>query len=166
MLVRYADSPVGPYDELLWLEPVKTRRGGWWGWQPRVQQIVVSSAASVAGGRRNWAIPKTLARFDWSAGRVEIGGVVLAFSGVQGAGLPLSLRLLPRLARTLSQRGAAGQEFCTTIGGSGRLRRAHLRVEAAPGWPALLTRQKPLLVLGVPEFRLTFPPAQFAEGAA
>lgn len=161
MLVRYADSPVGPYDELLWLERVKTRQG----WRPCVQQIVVSSAASVAGGRRNWAIPKTLARFDWSAGRVKVStapgspGVVLSFGGVQGAGIPLSLRLLPRLARTLSQRGAAGQEFCTTIGGSGRLRRAHLRVEAAPGWPALLNRQKPLLVLGVPEFRLTFPPA-------
>ena len=155
MLVRYADSPVGPYDELLWLEAVKTRQG----WRPRVQQIVVSSAESVAGGRHNWAMPKTLARFDWSAGRVEVGGVVLAFSGVQGAGVPVSLRLLPRLLRTLSQRGAAGQELWTTISGSGRLWRAHLRVEAAPGWPAPLTRQTPLLVLGVPEFRLLFPPA-------
>lgn len=58
--VRYTDTPVGPYDEVLGL--VGSRSGITpWG---SVALMAVDSAASLVGGRTNWAMPKTLARFD------------------------------------------------------------------------------------------------------
>nr|WP_254606064.1 hypothetical protein [Deinococcus sp. JMULE3] len=56
MLVRYAQSGVGPYDELLWV----SLSGA-----PQVTRIVVSTQDSVEWGRRNWAIPKSRADFAW-----------------------------------------------------------------------------------------------------
>ncbi|MCV7313968.1 acetoacetate decarboxylase family protein [Mycolicibacillus parakoreensis] len=58
--VRYTDTPVGPYDEVLGL--IGSRSGATpWG---TVALMAVDSAASLVGGRTNWAMPKTLARFD------------------------------------------------------------------------------------------------------
>lgn len=70
LLVRYTSSPVGPYDELMWVEaPVATPVEG----RPSIRRIVVSTAASVTWGRRNWAIPKAQAAFDWSVpGQVRV----------------------------------------------------------------------------------------------
>jgi len=63
ILVRYTDSPVGPYDELL-LVP------GCYQFDDttyyRISQIYVSSLDSVINGRRNWGVPKKLAIFRWS----------------------------------------------------------------------------------------------------
>ncbi|KAE8403254.1 hypothetical protein BDV37DRAFT_294677 [Aspergillus pseudonomiae] len=66
MIVRYLESPVGPYDELLWApgvfqdprhdKPVK---------RYRITRIYVSSLDSVYNGRKNWNIPKTLANFEF-----------------------------------------------------------------------------------------------------
>jgi hypothetical protein len=61
--IRYAETPVGAYDEVLaspvvlveWPLPAAV-----------VAFIAVDSLASIAGGRRNWALPKTLGRFTWS----------------------------------------------------------------------------------------------------
>lgn len=62
-LVDYEDSPVGPYHEVV--AGAALRRGvkvvG------QVPFIAVDSAASVLGGRVNWALPKTTAAFDGSA---------------------------------------------------------------------------------------------------
>ncbi|KAG7087665.1 hypothetical protein E1B28_013613 [Marasmius oreades] len=63
MLVRYSSSPVGPYDELIYIP-------GRWAYSSgrsglRITRIYVSSNASVYNGRRNWNIPKHLATFDW-----------------------------------------------------------------------------------------------------
>ncbi|KAI0317308.1 hypothetical protein OF83DRAFT_1058882 [Amylostereum chailletii] len=63
-LLRYSDSPVGPYDEFIMLaggfsNPLTkevTRR---------ITTIYVSSPASVWNGRKNWNIPKNVARFEW-----------------------------------------------------------------------------------------------------
>jgi hypothetical protein len=70
-LVHYASSPVGPYSEV-WGAPAVSVRGG----RPAmtVPFMAVDSAASLEGGRANWALPKTLATFgdgraegpDWS----------------------------------------------------------------------------------------------------
>ena len=68
MLVRYADTPVGPYSELL-VSPVMLRG-------PRaisVPFIAVDSIPSLAAGRAHWALPKSLATFDWTSDRaVEV----------------------------------------------------------------------------------------------
>ncbi len=63
MLIRYTDSPVGPYDELI-LIPGYYQFGD--STYYRISQIYVSSIDSVINGRRNWSVPKKLARFQWS----------------------------------------------------------------------------------------------------
>ncbi|KAI1815457.1 hypothetical protein GGS20DRAFT_330314 [Poronia punctata] len=67
-IVRYTESPVGPYDELLIIpgyfkydrEGHKTQK------RVRVSRIYVSQKYTAWNGRTNWNIPKHLARFDWS----------------------------------------------------------------------------------------------------
>jgi Acetoacetate decarboxylase (ADC) len=61
-LISYRDTPVGPYDEVLgspvllaeWPLPASS-----------IPFIAVDSSESVDGGRTNWQLPKTLARFEW-----------------------------------------------------------------------------------------------------
>lgn len=65
MLYRYASSPAGPYDELIYVagvfdSPRSKTRG------LRITNIYVSTEASVWNGRRNWNIPKHRADFTWS----------------------------------------------------------------------------------------------------
>jgi hypothetical protein len=58
-LVRYADTPVGPYDEVAaTLLPADGDYG-------HIPFIVVDSLPSIVGGRTNWLLPKALAEFDW-----------------------------------------------------------------------------------------------------
>lgn len=59
-LVRYADTPVGPYAEAL-AATVVVRDGRV---ALHVPFMAVDSARSVVGGRRNWSLPKVLARFE------------------------------------------------------------------------------------------------------
>ncbi|KAI0262232.1 hypothetical protein BC834DRAFT_959000 [Gloeopeniophorella convolvens] len=65
VLVRYADSPVGPYDELIFIvtgfaSPHEKGTAG------RITAIYVSTDKSVWNGRRNWNIQKHRARFDFA----------------------------------------------------------------------------------------------------
>ncbi|OAA37886.1 hypothetical protein NOR_06963 [Metarhizium rileyi] len=79
-ILRYKDSPVGPYDEMLvvpgsfdWPRDVgagagaaAARRAG--NPNPRISRIYVSQKHSCYNGRLNWNTPKHLARFDWDMG--------------------------------------------------------------------------------------------------
>lgn len=58
--VDYHTSPVGPYREIIFV-PALVRHGGQWGFH--ISHIYVDSAASVAGGRGNWWLPKDLLAF-------------------------------------------------------------------------------------------------------
>lgn len=69
VLIRYADSPVGPYDELL-IFPGCYQFGDTTYY--RISQIYVSSLDSVINGRRNWGIPKKLAIFQWSDNNTSV----------------------------------------------------------------------------------------------
>ncbi|KAH7138483.1 hypothetical protein B0J11DRAFT_421942 [Dendryphion nanum] len=86
MIVRYTDTPVGPYDELLLIPgnfsvPTPTSAST----TPptfslprsalRITRIYVSTsnAATVYNGRRNWNIPKHHARFSFSAPQTLAG---------------------------------------------------------------------------------------------
>ncbi|CAF0864198.1 unnamed protein product [Adineta steineri] len=62
LLIRYTDSPVGPYDELILMPGSYQFHDTTY---YRISQIYVSSLDSVINGRRNWGIPKKLARFSW-----------------------------------------------------------------------------------------------------
>ena len=63
LLLRYSDSPVGPYDELLFV-PGCYQFGDKTYY--RISQIYVSTLDSVVNGRCNWNVPKKLAVFRWS----------------------------------------------------------------------------------------------------
>jgi hypothetical protein len=61
-LVRYGDTPVGPYSEIAATLLAADPDG-----YGHIPFIVVDSETSVVGGRANWLLPKALADFDWSA---------------------------------------------------------------------------------------------------
>jgi hypothetical protein len=68
--VRYAETPVGAYGEVM-AAPV-TLRGGL---LPRVHVpfIAVDSVPSVHAGRAHWALPKVLASFTWPEDGLDAG---------------------------------------------------------------------------------------------
>ncbi|WP_231881675.1 acetoacetate decarboxylase family protein [Deinococcus puniceus] len=165
MLLRYTDSPVGPYDELLWATAPHSSPAGP---RPQVRQIVVSSEASVRWGRRNWGIPKGLARFEWQeegqTTQVRISapdGQLLAHLAYQtrGSSLPVSTTPVPAQFRTLAQPALDGETgwLLTPVSAVGKVQPARLTVLDAAGFHAPLTQLRPRLTLAVPQLRLTFP---------
>lgn len=80
VLADYSASGVGPYREALFI-PGQFRIGG----ERRftITRIYVSTEASVASGRANWAIPKQRAAFDVAGLRpllaLRLGGFSLTF---------------------------------------------------------------------------------------
>jgi hypothetical protein len=57
--VRYADTPVGAYDEVFGLVASHSGLGRW----GNVAFMAVDSRPSLVGGRTNWAMPKVLSTF-------------------------------------------------------------------------------------------------------
>jgi hypothetical protein len=94
--VRYRDTPVGPYGEIL-AAPVLLA-------EPPlppacVPFIAVDSIPSIRGGREQWALPKTLARFVFGPGTVTAEGDgwrVEARVRARPRGLPVRLPLRDR----------------------------------------------------------------------
>jgi hypothetical protein len=69
MWVHYTYTPVGPYEELLFM-PARVRSNGRSGYC--VTHIWVDSADSLESGRANWAIPKQMGEMEFrSEGRVR-----------------------------------------------------------------------------------------------
>lgn len=123
-VVRYLDTPVGPYREVLagvvvLLRGVPTLH---------VPFIAVDSPASVVGGRREWALPKTEARFP-----VDRHG---AAQTAEGDGWSVTAR--PRRSRLpvvpvvapvpLRQVGPGGVAVSALMVGAGVLRSATVEV--------------------------------------
>lgn len=98
ILNRYTSGTLA-YDELAFAVPVRQ------GLLPAlwIPHIWVSSATSVAGGRRIWDLPKLLATFDWQGARCTVtdeDGPVLTLSVASGATSPLPVPvLLPAVGR-------------------------------------------------------------------
>jgi len=72
-IVRYTEGPVGPYDELIivpgaFKNPVAPP-------SLRITRIYVSTLASVYNGRKNWNIPKHLAKFAFTPSETTSGGM-------------------------------------------------------------------------------------------
>ncbi|GAA5533278.1 hypothetical protein [Deinococcus aluminii] len=160
MLLRYATSPVGPYDELLWVEAGRASPAGR---RPRVRSIVVSTPESVVWGRRNWGLPKRLARFDWRRDEVRVTGedgreVAHLTFRTGGLRLPVTTALIPAALRTLAQPPLEEEVWkLTRVGASGHVTLARLTVLHADGLYPALSHLRPRLTLGVPDFRLVFP---------
>ncbi|KAF2214709.1 hypothetical protein CERZMDRAFT_36547 [Cercospora zeae-maydis SCOH1-5] len=68
-VLRYTETPVGPYDELLIIPGFFSfENNGKREEMTRVSRIYVSQKYTAWNGRKNWNIPKHLARFDWTYG--------------------------------------------------------------------------------------------------
>ena len=147
-LIRYRETPVGPYHEVL-ASPVLL--AGPRGPEACVPFIAVDSLASVHGGRENWALPKTLARFEWPD--APRGGFEL---DAEGRGWSVHATVRPR-ARRLPfaapsrnrQITPAGEEITFDSRWRGRARLASVELETRgptlPGW--LCSGHHPALVL-------------------
>ena len=61
-LVNYKTSPVGPYQEVLFIPGTLTNPKGR---HFSIDRIFVDSELSMIGGQKNWGIPKQMAQFDW-----------------------------------------------------------------------------------------------------
>jgi hypothetical protein len=124
-LISYRDGPVGPYREIFGA-PVMLRGA------PVLSHIpfmAVDSAASVAGGRGNWALPKELADFDGDPGRP---GAVTARGDGWGLRITATARAR-RLPMTMTTRAAQvwpdGQVRTFSVRMRGRARLARVQVE-------------------------------------
>jgi hypothetical protein len=132
-LISYDDTPVGPYSEVIGIV-------GLWGGkrvEATVPFIAVDSPASVVGGRVNWALPKTLARFDGdpSAEMTATGEGWSVRVTVRAAGPALPFRTRGRLVQSWPD----GEVRRARVSMSGKARPAvvRVRVEAEPtlaGW--------------------------------
>jgi hypothetical protein len=160
--VRYLDSPVGPYSEVL-AAPVLLARSA----LPAsvVAFIAVDSLASIHGGRAHWALPKTLAAFEWTVAPPELGREPFAVRGegthgpsawsVSAAVSPRRRRLPVRLPLRDVQLTPDGRELEIPIALAGRVQLATVTVRSEgpslPGW--LLAGRHRGFVL--PEARMT-----------
>jgi hypothetical protein len=147
-LIRYRETPVGPYREIL-ASPALLL--GARGPEASVPFIAVDSLASVHGGRENWALPKTLARFEWPDRTSE--GFEL---DAEGRGWSVHATVRPRrrrlpFAATTRNRQVtpSGQEITFAGRWRGRARLASVELETRgptlPGW--LRSGRHPALVL-------------------
>ena len=113
-IVRYLETPVGPYDEVFGIVMSGYGRQA----VGTVTFMAVDSPRSLVGGRTNWAMPKTLAAFEGSIGN----GQTVVATGQDSLGWRVSAR--PRvLGPSLPVRSKAvtRQEFPGGILGDSRL---------------------------------------------
>jgi len=160
--VRYTDTPVGPYDEVLGMIGSSTGLRPW----GHVAFMSVDSRPSMAGGRTNWAMPKTLANFD---GDPAAGQTV---SGTGADGIRWSVRATSRVigpSVPLKTKGTARQQFGdgrigdSLLSFSGRVRPAIVTVEVSsddtlaswlrPGRHLGAVIESATFTLGEPHFR-------------
>ncbi len=128
--VRYSATPVGPYDEVLGMVASRTGLRPW----GNVAFMSVDSQPSLVGGRTNWAMPKTLARFEGEpapgrtmtgTGSDQIPWSVSASSRVIGPALPFKSK---GTARQQFSDGRIGDSLLTF---AGRVRPAIVTVEVS-----------------------------------
>lgn len=165
MFVDYAQSPAGPYRELLYIPGRFELPDGRRAWS--VTRIYVSTWQSVVNGRLNWGIPKDRADF-----RREPDGagerIIVAVEGrrvaelalcARGPAVPVHAGLLPASLRRLVQYHA-GRCFALAPVSSGRagLARAISLASDAALFPSL-AGARVTLALHVPQFSLRFPAA-------
>jgi hypothetical protein len=131
-LVRYDETPVGPYSEIAATLMPDDGVG-------HIPFIVVDSLTSIVGGRANWLLPKALAEFAWaedfsSVAIHPVDPAVPTWSAavtVEAAGDPVPMTI-PSQLRQVSTDGMAG----TCVGSmSGAMQSATITVEARTDGP-------------------------------
>ncbi|KQY64246.1 hypothetical protein ASD30_04690 [Nocardioides sp. Root140] len=141
-LVRYADTPVGTYDEVFGAVAVLFGRGLGRRLVATIPFMAVDSPSSLVGGRANWSIPKTLADFSGA----PADGTPFTASSATGAGWQVSATARakgPRLP--VVSRARVAQEFPdhslrgTRLKARGRMRLSRVEADVSsvgelPGW--------------------------------
>ncbi|MDZ7705434.1 MAG: acetoacetate decarboxylase family protein [Trueperaceae bacterium] len=161
LLLDYHTSDVGPYRELLFIPgrfDVNGRR------YFRITKIYVSTEASVVWGRRNWAIPKQRAEFDFGARHVRVrrgnDTVYEAHFELARWRLPVHAGLVPPVWRTLWQSRAQtepDEHLLTTPSARGWLGGAtNTALRSAADFPDP-SQLRPRLTLRLEDVTLYFP---------
>lgn len=158
MLLDYQQSPVGPYQELLF---IPGQLHGLTGPHPMVTQIYVSSLSSVVSGWHNWGLPKERAEFQASPERWQVsrGGEQVADFHLRSEGplVPFVSSVFPAHLRTLMQLYGRQLVF-TAPEARGLVRPARLmssssNMEAFPDLSAV----RPFAGFELTRFRMVFP---------
>lgn len=141
-MVRYLDTPVGEYNEVL--GAVGFRRGH--SVRGSVVFMAVDSPVSLVGGRTNWGMPKTLARFEGNFDGRQAGGPRMRAAGTVGPSWSVSATAralgptVPMVSSfTALQQFADGQVRSSRLKAKGRARPAlvttHVESEGTlPDW--------------------------------
>ncbi len=164
MFVDYAQSPVGPYHELLFIPGAYRFPNG--RRYRSISKIYVSSMDSVINGQRNWGIPKELAQFDVRYAQDGLDQIrvlqqehCFASLNYRSWRLPIPVLggLVPAAMRTLAQ-VCDEQGYIYSPAANGLAQPARLvSAEFDPAFfPALNTRQAALTVK-LPHFNMVFP---------
>ena len=161
-LVRYDETPVGPYDEVFGVIAYRVgRRFG-----ATVAFMAVDSPASLVGGRTNWSMPKTLARFEGA----PVSGQPFSAVSEVGSSWQVSANArafgprLPALSRArVMQQFPDGALRGSRLKARGRMRlaRVQVAVDSSAGLPDWLVpgRHTGALITGI-RFSLGVPAVQ------
>jgi hypothetical protein len=128
-LLRFLDTPVGPYDEVITFAVQLGRRGP----VANVPFIAVNSIESLVGGRVNWSLPKTLAEFnggptgDWPMTARGDSWQVTASAQPFGPSAPFRGRV------KVAQEWPDGVVRQTRVGMRGRFRLARVTIKTSGG---------------------------------
>ncbi|MHB8203353.1 MAG: acetoacetate decarboxylase family protein [Desulfomonilaceae bacterium] len=164
MLVDYKSSDVGPYKELLFI-PGKINFNGKKLYT--ISKIFVSTLDSVVNGRENWGIPKEHANFSWMSDK-NTEKIVIEHDGHEFFSttmerikflftFPLTTSLLPfPLVQIMNQRAYYTNFHGKGTGSFARIKQMNTDAKIFPG----IDEYKPLVVIKVENFRLTFPLAR------
>ena len=153
-VVRYDETPVGPYDEVFGLVGSREGRKGF----GTVAFMSVDSPASIVGGRANWGMPKTLGAFEGEIGSGRtltargadaMGWRVTVTPRVIGPRVPFSMKAVTR------QEVEGGRIGDSRLDGKARLRPALVKVEVESEGP-LASWLKPGWHLGAVVDQCTF----------
>jgi hypothetical protein len=171
MLVNYATSPVGSYQELLFI-PGLFRFGN--NTSLSISKIYVSTPESVWNGRHNWGIPKELADFSFDKNADGSQSIRVSYEGIPFLSLraspwsfrfPITTSVLPgfqvvqkQLTTTAVSNPPLPALLLTRPSATGSARLATLSgLKTDPSRFPNIGQIKPLAVLTVENFQMTFP---------
>jgi hypothetical protein len=160
IIAQYATSPVGPYNELLYI-PGRQKLGAKSGFF--ISKIYVDSVASVKGGRTNWGIPKEYAEITIEnvnekaisiAASQEDKNLFAAKMNIKGPSFPINTSLIPiPLVQALDNK-----QFYTKFKGSGSAKWSSIAIEKCESsFFEDISKHTALGGLAVNPFNLTFP---------
>lgn len=166
MLVDYHSSSAGPYQELLFIPGKFSYQGQKLN---TITKIYVSTLASVINGRKNWGIPKELADFHFEkvdqrneqiAVTVNDNPLLNIHLRSGGLSFPVHTALLPfPLVQNLDQ-----EIYYTKFRGKGTGKFAKIvNIDVNQKYFPDIGLVKPLAVLKITNFKITFPVAKIVS---